>query len=99
MLAVVLLSFTVPKIYELKKHEIDTAAKTGFQKVSNLTPLTLARAGTLRAACVLAARPVHEPMSTHTAVLNADEGVVRSARHSGCVSHSAGIKCYVAECN
>ena len=33
LLAVVLLSFTVPKIYELKKHEIDSAAHTGFKKV------------------------------------------------------------------
>jgi len=31
--AVVLLSFTVPKIYELNKHEIDNAAQTGYQKV------------------------------------------------------------------
>ena len=31
--AVVLLSFTVPKIYELNKHEIDNAAHTGYKKV------------------------------------------------------------------
>jgi hypothetical protein len=33
---VVLLSFTVPKIYELKKHEIDSAAQTGYQKTKEL---------------------------------------------------------------
>ncbi len=37
---VLLLSFTIPKIYELKKHEIDTAAQTGFQKVSDPVPFS-----------------------------------------------------------
>ena len=49
MSAVMLLSFTIPKIYELKKHEIDTAAQTGFQKVSGSVSLTLAGSQTQHA--------------------------------------------------
>ena len=41
MPAVVLLSFTVPKIYELNKHEIDNAAHTGYKKVHPVQPVLL----------------------------------------------------------
>ena len=41
LLTVVLLSFTVPKIYELKKHEIDSAAHTGYKKVRETMLLML----------------------------------------------------------
>ena len=75
---VVLLSFTVPKIYELNKHEIDNAAHTGYKKVRQLLIDKLGAA----------------PSITHQLMQAASvDPTFWAIAHRVCVMRAAGCKC------